>query len=112
MMARTSHGSRPVIAALSKLPAQPDLHDGVARRASVRRPVNVRVEIEGREGDAWALNLSTGGVRILAEGGLEVGEIVIFKMGDDPETGLHGRGRVVWVQRHGEDVIAGIEFLH
>ena len=102
---------RQVVSLLSKLRAVPDLHDGVARRASVRRPANVRVEIDGRTDGAWALNLSTGGVRIVADVPLEVGELLVLRLGDLPASGLHGRGRVVWVRRHGEDVVAGIEFL-
>jgi PilZ domain-containing protein len=110
-MVRHQSESRPVIPALSKLPAEPDLHDGLARRGAVRRPVNVRVEIEGKTDGAWALNLSVGGVRIVADVPLEVGEVVVLRLGDEPASGLHGRGRVVWVHRQGEDVVAGIQFL-
>jgi len=112
MVGRTSNPSRPAIAVLSKLPPMPDLHDRVHRRASERWPVNVRVSIDGRTEEAWAINLSAGGVRVVAEAQLEVGEEVFLRMGDPPGSGgLHGRGRVVWVRRQGEDVVAGIEFL-
>ena len=111
MQSRREVEGRSVVSLLSKLPSVPDLHDGVARRASIRRPSNVRVEIAGRTDAAWAINLSTGGVRILADVHLKVGERVSLRMGDDPAHGLHGRGRVVWVRAQGEDVIAGIEFI-
>ncbi len=103
--------SRPFVSLKKKLPSRPDLHGCTSRRSSERRPVNVKVEIDGKPGDAWAINLSNGGVRIVAEARLEVGEQVFLRMGDRPETGLQGKGRVVWVREQGEDVVAGIEFL-
>jgi hypothetical protein len=110
-MMREQSPDRPAVPALSNLAEEPDLRDGVRRRHSVRRPVNVRVAIEGRTDSAWALNLSSGGVRILAEAKIRVGELLLLRLGDDPVYALSSKGRVVWVREEGEDVVAGIEFV-
>lgn len=87
--------------------------DARARRQYARRPVNVRVLVDGTAaGAAWALNLSAGGIRVIGEQTLTVGEMVRLRIeGDAPGLELAGHGRVVWVKKHRDGFVTGIEFL-
>jgi PilZ domain-containing protein len=91
-----------------------------ARRSSVRRPVNVRVhllpqdsrqEVSPRE--AWALNLSAGGMRLVSDAELQVGEILYLRIEHEVggSAGLAGHGRVVWVKVRPDGFVSGIEFV-
>lgn len=58
--------------------------------------------------DGWTLNASRGGVRIIAEAPLELGDEIHVRVGDD---GPLRPGRVVWVQDEPDGCIAGIAYL-
>lgn len=58
--------------------------------------------------DGWTLNTSRGGIRIIAEAPLELGEEIHVRVGDD---GPLRPGRVVWVQDEPDGCIAGIAWL-
>lgn len=88
--------------------------DARSRRTYVRRPVNVRVSIDGAsKAEAWALNLSAGGIRVVCEQTLSVGEMVRLRIDGDDDQGLDlaGHGRVVWVKGCPDGYVCGIEFL-
>ncbi|MBI2893978.1 MAG: PilZ domain-containing protein [Deltaproteobacteria bacterium] len=86
-----------------------------ARRGSARRPVNVQVLFDGKtSGEAWALNLSSGGMRLVCEEELAVGDALCIRIepGDDEcSSGLIGHGRVVWVKGCPDGFVIGIEFI-
>jgi hypothetical protein len=87
--------------------------DARARRKFARRPVNVRVALDGKStADGWALNLSAGGIRVMCEDTLAVGDMLGLRI-DGAEDGidLAGHGRVVWVKRCRDGFVSGIEFV-
>lgn len=63
---------------------------------------------ESRCVEGWSLNASRGGLRIIAETQLELGDEVMVRMGDDAPL---RPGRVVWVQDEPDGCIAGIAYL-
>lgn len=87
--------------------------DARARRRFARRPVNVRVVVDGTStGVAWALNLSAGGIRVMGDETLTVGEMVKLRIdGEAAGLDLAGHGRVVWVKKCHDGYVSGIEFL-
>ena len=87
--------------------------DARARRRFARRAVNVRVLLEGTSSaEAWVLNLSAGGLRVVCEETLCVGDMLRLRI-DGAEDGaeLSGHGRVVWVKRCPDGFVSGIEFV-
>jgi acylphosphatase len=63
-----------------------------------------------RELNGWALNVSRGGVRVILEAQVELGEefeVTLTSAGSDKPR----RGRVVWVQEEPDGMIAGVAFL-
>jgi hypothetical protein len=87
--------------------------DARARRQFARRPVNVRVVLDGKStAEAWALNLSAGGIRVMCEAALAVGDMLRVRIdGNDDGLELAGVGRVVWVKKHKDGFVSGIEFV-
>lgn len=76
---------------------------GSRREASDR----IRVAIDDREIDGWALNVSRGGVRVILDEALDPGTRVRVAIGEQPFR----EGRVVWVQAEPDGAIVGFEFL-
>ena len=63
------------------------------------------------EYDGWILNLSRGGVRLILEETVSVGQALMVHIGDDGEPDAVRRpARVVWVMQEPDGVIAGLEF--
>ncbi len=60
----------------------------------------------------WTLNASRGGLRVVVEDGVVVGQEFEVAIGSDdaPDRSVR-RGRVVWVQPEADGQIVGIEFL-
>ena len=87
--------------------------DARARRKSARRAVNVRVLLDGKKSsEAWALNLSAGGIRVMGEETLAVGDMLRVRIdGDGEGVELAGVGRVVWVIKCSDGFVSGIEFV-
>jgi len=88
-----------------------DVH--ATRRGGARHEVSSRVTLKSKAGvvlEGWALNISRGGVRVILEDKVELGDEleVIMSTGDDASTPVVGR--VVWVQEEPDGVIVGIEF--
>lgn len=71
-----------------------------SERVSLRRP--------GRDLTGWALNLSRGGVRLVLEEPVRVGEVFDIVVGD---AGEPRAGRVVWVREEADGQIVGLQFL-
>lgn len=80
------------------------------RRGGARREVSDRVVL--RQGtrtlEGWALNVSRGGLRIISEGVVELGEIFDISLGDDP---LERVGKVVWLQQEPDGFICGLAYV-
>lgn len=96
-------------------PEQANVPSGVhaMRRGGARREVSDRVTLrndEGRELEGWALNVSRGGLRVILEEKVELGEQFEISVGADEADALTRKGRVVWVQEEPDGVIVGLEF--
>ena len=87
--------------------------DARARRQFTRRPVNVRVVLDGTSvAEGWALNLSAGGIRVMCEVALCVGDMLRVRIDGQEDTAeLAGVGRVVWVKKLADGFVSGIEFV-
>lgn len=84
------------------------------RRGGPRREVTERVHLLGgnlktREG--WALNVSRGGVRVILEERVELGEEYEVTIGIEEAASLNRKARVVWLQEEPDGFIVGMEFL-
>lgn len=92
--------------------AETDAHS--MRRGGPRREVTERVHLSGanlktREG--WALNVSRGGVRVILEEQVDLGEEYDVTVGMDEAASLNRKARVVWIQEEPDGFIVGMEFL-
>jgi hypothetical protein len=88
-----------------------DVH--ATRRGGARHEVSSRVTLKAKSGavlEGWALNVSRGGIRVIIEEKVELGDEleVTISTGEDSSTPVIGR--VVWVQEEPDGVVAGIEF--
>lgn len=86
------------------------------RRGSggARHEITARVTLrsETREVEGWALNISRGGIRVVTEDPVELGEIFEVREHVDGAPSLKPhRARVVWLQDEPDGAIAGLEFL-
>jgi hypothetical protein len=84
------------------------------RRGGARREVSERVCLQSRAGarvEGWALNVSRGGVRVILEQPVELGQEFDITVGEQNSSPLQRRGRVVWVQEERDGVVVGLEFL-
>ena len=82
-------------------------------RREVRREVSERVTLKGGEAtlDGWTLNLSRGGVRVIVEQPVALGEVFDVTVGLADSSPLARCGRVVWFQEEADGYIAGIAFV-
>ena len=85
------------------------------RRAGggARREVSARVFLHGKDGElheGWALNVSRGGVRVILEGTVVLGDEYDVVVGDPDQGGTAAKGQIVWVQQEPDGIIAGVEF--
>ena len=81
------------------------------RRGGARREVTERVTMttdEGKTLEGWALNVSRGGLRVILEEKVELGQKFDVTIGADDV--VHRGSRVVWVQEEPDGVIVGLEF--
>jgi hypothetical protein len=86
------------------------------RRRAARRNVakRIRLAFRGRALEAWVLNVSRGGLRLLLESPLVAGDQFEAHVptGDDFDGEPAPRPvRVVWADRQADGTIAGVEFL-
>lgn len=84
-----------------------------ARRVSGPRiptsePVELAVQEGGREPvSGWTLNRSEGGLRVVLEGDLVVGDAVVVRVADEPQP---RSATVVWVRPSKGGLVAGIAY--
>jgi hypothetical protein len=83
------------------------------KRREIRREVSERVELKGSAGafEGWTLNVSRGGVRVIVERELELGDVFEVTVGLAQSSPLVRQGRVVWFQEEADGFIAGIAFV-
>lgn len=65
--------------------------------------------LNGGISSGWSLNISSGGMRIMVDKKLSVGEIVSMRV-EKIKKWRQFRGRVVWVKHTLDGCIAGISF--
>lgn len=94
-----------------EMPAADGVHP--MRRGGARREVSERVTLTamagGRVLEGWALNISRGGVRLILEDPVELGDEFEVLVGEQ-EAALAPKGRIVWIQEEPDGVIVGVEF--
>ena len=79
-----------------------------------RREISSRISLvsDGNEYNGWALNISRGGIRVVIEERVELGqEFEIRELDADIADGGPFRGRVVWVQDEPDGSVVGMEFV-
>ncbi len=88
----------------------PDLHATRRQAGGARHEASDRIVLRGDafESEGWTLNVSRGGVRVILESPVELGNEYEIFIGD-AEQGR--RCRVVWVQDEADGQIAGVQFL-
>jgi len=80
------------------------------RQSGARREITSRVTLDrnGQEIDGWVLNVSRGGLRVIVEDKVELGEVLGVRLGEDePQR----QARIVWIQEEPDGSIAGMAFL-
>jgi PilZ domain len=82
-------------------------------RREVRREVSERVTLKGPDGvhEGWTLNVSRGGVRIIVERRMALGQVLDVTVGSADASPLSRQGRVVWFQEEADGFIVGVAFL-
>jgi len=78
---------------------------GGPRREATERVV-LRASTEGTEVDAWTLNVSRGGLRLVVEDTVFVGGSYLVAVGDETPR----PASVVWVREEADGQIAGLKF--
>jgi hypothetical protein len=83
------------------------------RRGGARSGVTARVTLqgEGRSFEGWALNVSRGGIRLILEETVQLGNEYEVTVGDAESSPLVRRARVVWLQEETDGVVVGLEFI-
>lgn len=85
-------------------------------RREIRREVSERVTLcdtADHRGtfEGWTLNVSRGGVRVIVEREVMLGEVFDVTVGVADESPLARQGRVVWLQEEADGFIVGLAFL-
>jgi hypothetical protein len=82
------------------------------RRGGARRGVTERVILRRGEAsfEGWALNVSRGGVRLILEEQVSLGDEFEVTIGDLESSPLVRRARVVWIQEEHDGLVVGLEF--
>jgi hypothetical protein len=83
------------------------------RRGGARREVTERVLLKRDEQtlEGWALNVSRGGVRLILEDPVKLGDEFEVTIGAVESSPLVRRARVVWIQEEPDGAIVGLEFI-
>ncbi len=77
---------------------------GGARREATERVV---IQSDGFETEAWTLNVSRGGLRVVLEQPVIIGSDYQIVVGGQPPR----PARVIWVRDESDGQIAGLQFL-
>jgi len=82
-------------------------------RREIRREVSERVLLAGGPVpmEGWTLNLSRGGVRLIVEREVALGDVFDVTVGTADASPLVRQGRVVWLQEEADGFIVGLAFV-
>jgi hypothetical protein len=80
------------------------------RRREVSERVTLREVTSAASWEGWTLNVSRGGVRVITERPVELGETFDVTVGLADASPLVRQGRVVWFQQEADGYIVGIAF--
>jgi len=86
-------------------------------RREIRREVSERVTLKHANSadmatsDGWTLNLSRGGVRVIVERPVALGDVLEIQVGLPDASPLARMGRVVWFQEESDGYVVGIAFV-
>lgn len=83
-------------------------YGGGARREASERVTITRPELPEVEG--WTLNVSRGGLRVVVEDLLQVGEMVEVRIGSDEATPTRP-ARIAWLKEAADGQIVGLQLL-
>ena len=80
------------------------------RREGARREVSERVLLRkgGAVVEGWALNVSRGGVRLITEDPVALGDVYDVTLGDEPRE---RSARVVWIQEEPDGMVCGLAYV-
>lgn len=86
------------------------------RRATggARREISAHIVLRSgsEEYDGWALNISRGGIRVVLEGRVDPGQVLVVEGYDvDNPDAPPRRARVVWSQDEPDGSVVGMEFI-
>ena len=79
-----------------------------------RREISSRITLVDGSNEyiGWALNISRGGIRVVIEERVELGqEFELRELDPDIAEGGPFRGRVVWIQEEPDGSVVGLEFV-
>jgi hypothetical protein len=93
-------------------PDEPQGDTHAMRRGGTRRGVTERVVLrrDGLSHEGWALNVSRGGVRLILEESVSLGDEFEVTIGDVASSPLVRHARVVWIQEEQDGLVVGLEF--
>jgi hypothetical protein len=100
---------------LSSHPAKaPGVHATRRAYGGARRELTNRVLLKAGDNEmvGWALNISRGGIRVILEDSVELGQefdVTVSDHGAEPPPTR--RGRVVWVQEERDGMVVGVKFV-
>lgn len=88
-----------------------DAHSTRRQTGGARREASDRVRLFAKDSEVegWTLNVSRGGVRIIVEDRVEVGNEYEISLGD--EEHVRRPCRIVWVQEEADGQICGVQYL-
>jgi hypothetical protein len=92
----------------------PEVHATRRADGGARRQLTTRVVLRANDAEmvGWALNISRGGIRLILEENVVVGQefdVTVTSEGAAPTPA--SRGRVVWVQEERDGMIVGLQFV-
>lgn len=109
----TPPGSVPdgVFSSIQGAPAQRRAAGGARREMSARILLRSESAPNNPEIDGWALNISRGGIRVVIDGRVQLGELYQIEVSDpeNPDTAPRS-ARVVWCQDEPDGAVVGLEF--
>lgn len=87
-----------------------DAHD--PRRTAQRWPVHAEIESISPPGAAGiVLNVSVGGLRVVLDRALPIGEVCVLRVRHEPGSETTEHARVIWVKQRPDGCVVGLEFV-
>ncbi len=83
----------------------------VSERVTLREVSRGGLPVPGATSEGWTLNISRGGVRVIVEQHVELGDLFDITVGLADASPLVRQGRVVWFQVEADGYIVGMAFV-